>query len=661
MSDEIHDDTDRAGDVISPDEPELFVDLPTPLEVSPITGPGDLTAVDRRNDLDGLEMVPTLAPVGLIDASTDASTTTAQVVVADDVEVALDTFVVSAQRLTDGVVLFHYGIVVEVSGRVEGAELATDTARFLNSIIPGQRFRRAEVRWLRTIPERQLPPASGAPMWVAEGEHRRRALFLDKMSAEEALPIGLDMNDEPVYMPYTFLNGDRGAHASISGKSGVATKTSYALFLLYMLFETDAGVRARGASSHDRSLVFSVKGSDLCLLDKPNNQFVDGDEVGEKAMDQWGHLIGNRKPGPFTKVAVYAPAAEGDGPPTADISVRGRSETEAYGWTPAEFVSAGLLQYLFDDLDKGQLSFIEQVVRTKLLSWAWPVEKDQSGKVVLISPAGVGHLGGEYTERASWDANLRDWRSAKSQDPAPAGHGIVVSDLDDLVEFISSKVLDTSPDHDPTWIGGVAQATVQAFVRRLWKATPRLRRLVGPGLARVGLDKQVSVVDVHALHDDAQRFVVAAVLDAVWADHEDSTAKGRTFVVLDELNKYAPRQGGSPIRSLLVDIAARGRSLGVILIGAQQNPSGVDLGIINNAALEVVGQIKGSESSELGWLPPAMRARAQIIAPGTMITSQPLLPAPVPIRFPFPPYATRASEVAGSPEDDADAARALSL
>jgi len=152
--------------------------------------------------------------------------------------------------------------------------------------------------------------------------------------------------------------------------------------------------------------------------------------------------------------------------------------------------------------------------------------------------------------------------------------------------------------------------------------------------------------------------VVASVLSSVWEQHENSTAAGRTFVVLDELNKYAPRSGGSPIKSLLVDIAARGRSLGVILIGAQQNPSGVDRDITNNAALEVVGQLKASESSELGFLPAPMRARAQIIAPGTMITSQPLLPAPVPIRFPFPPYATRVSEVLGSAADDAEA-RAL--
>ena len=54
-----------------------------------------------------------------------------------------------------------------------------------------------------------------------------------------------------------------------------------------------------------------------------------------------------------------------------------------------------------------------------------------------------------------------------------------------------------------------------------------------------------------------------------------------------------------------------------------------------------------------------MRARAQIIAPGTMITSQPLLPAPVPIRFPYPPYATRVAEVLGRPDDDAHAERLL--
>ena len=45
---------------------------------------------------------------------------------------------------------------------------------------------------------------------------------------------------------FAFLNGEKGGHVSISGVSGVATKTSYALFLLYMLFETEQGRRLLG-------------------------------------------------------------------------------------------------------------------------------------------------------------------------------------------------------------------------------------------------------------------------------------------------------------------------------------------------------------------------------------------------------------------------------
>lgn len=619
---------------------------PSEVAVSPLPTADDLTDVDRRNDLAGLAEVPAGPPHGLIDASVDASTQTAQVLVDTAVDLALDTFVVSPQRLVDGAtVLFHYGLVTEVAGRVEGAEMATDTARLANATLPGERFRRAEVRWIRTHPELYLPPSSGAPLWVAAGVHRRRALFLDQMSESEKVPVGLDMNDEIVFMPYSFLNGDRGAHASISGKSGVATKTSYALFLLYMLFETHWGDRARQASAHDRALLFSVKGADLCLLDKANRVLDPATEVGERALAQWRSLEVD-DPRPFQDVGVFAPA-EDAAPGTApvpDIEVRGKRETVAYGWSPEAMVREGLLEFVFDDLESGQLSFIEQVVRLELLRWAHPLAGDTEGRVVLCEPAAeVGR---------TWESASRAYRR---KEPVGRDRGVVAETLDDLVEFVADKVSEASPAFDPRWTGNVAPGTAMAFVRRLWKATPRLRRLVRAGLTEVTLTNQVSVVDVHALHADAQRFVVASVLARVWSEHEGSTKVGRTFVVLDELNKYAPRQGGSPIKSLLVDVAARGRSLGVILIGAQQNPSGVDRDVINNAALEVVGQIKASEAAELGFLPPVMRARAQTIPPGTMITTQPLLPAPVPIRFPFPPYATRYSEVRESPTDDSDA------
>jgi len=127
-------------------------------------------------------------------------------------------------------------------------------------------------------------------------------------------------------------------------------------------------------------------------------------------------------------------------------------------------------------------------------------------------------------------------------------------------------------------------------------------------------------------------------------------AKPLLFLVLDELNKYAPREGSSPIKEILLDVAERGRSLGVILIGAQQTASEVERRIIANSAIRVVGRLDGAESSrdEYRFLPAAQRQRATIIKPGTMIVNQPELPIPLVIDFPFPAWATRQSEASGS-------------
>ena len=75
--------------------------------------------------------------------------------------------------------------------------------------------------------------------------------------------------------------------------------------------------------------------------------------------------------------------------------------------------------------------------------------------------------------------------------------------------------------------------------------------------------------------------------------------------MLDELNKYAPREGSSPIKEILLDVAERGRSLGIILIGAQQTASEVERRIIANSAIRVVGRLDAAEAGrgEYGFLP----------------------------------------------------------
>ena len=74
--------------------------------------------------------------------------------------------------------------------------------------------------------------------------------------------------------------------------------------------------------------------------------------------------------------------------------------------------------------------------------------------------------------------------------------------------------------------------------------------------------------------------------------------------MLDELNKYAPREGWSPIKEVVLDIAERGRSLGVILIGAQQTASEVERRVVANASYRIVGRLDTAEAQrgEYGFL-----------------------------------------------------------
>jgi hypothetical protein len=160
--------------------------------------------------------------------------------------------------------------------------------------------------------------------------------------------------------------------------------------------------------------------------------------------------------------------------------------------------------------------------------------------------------------------------------------------------------------------------------------------------------RQVTVVDIHTLHSTAQMFVVGVLLKRMMELKEArGTSRPLVFVVLDELNKYAPREGWSPIRDVLLDIAERGRSLGVSLFGAQQTASEVERRVVANAALKVVGRLDAAEAerAEYGFLTNrTTRVRATMLQPGSMIVAQPDLATPILLRFPFPAWATRRSE-----------------
>ena len=108
--------------------------------------------------------------------------------------------------------------------------------------------------------------------------------------------------------------------------------------------------------------------------------------------------------------------------------------------------------------------------------------------------------------------------------------------------------------------------------------------------------------------------------------------------MLDELNKYAPREGESPIKEILLDVAERGRSLGIVLIGAQQTASEVERRIIANSSIRVVGRLDAAEASrpEYGFLPTTHQKRATIAKPGTMFVQPTRDPGAARRRVPVP-------------------------
>lgn len=558
-------------------------------------------------------------PVGLVLGSDPTTSQTFRVVLHDDDYLQLDDLVYVRTQVPKVGEVVTYGIVVETSSRLEGTAFESDTFRVaLEGTLPAEKSRTADVQVIRVIPEMWVAPDAGQPVYRATGAERARALYVDEMGAagkSRALPVGLTRDDEPVWVDVDFFDGTKGAHMSISGVSGVATKTSYALFFLRCL-TSHPEILGRSAANL-RVLIFNVKGEDLMFLDKPNARLDDD------ARAKWRVL--GMEPEPFPSVSFWAPTSHHDGIPSTGARLEG---VEAYRWTPYEFVTGGLLRFVFVDAGdvRQQLTLLAERVVRQLQRFACEVD-GEPGAVVLRE--GGEHPGG----------------------PVVAQRGErVIRDLGDLIDELAVRLDPDGGEPDPAWSGRVAPGTVSAFMRRLYGAQGRVGGLVRAGVSR-RIDRTraaVTVVDIHDLHEAAQRFVVGALIEEV---HRDKEGKGRfplSVIVLDELNKYAPREGYSPIKDTLVDIAQRGRSLGVILIGAQQSASRVDPDVLANAALRVSGRLDSAEAerAEYGWMLPSTRARARLLKPGTMVLSQPAIPAPTVLTFPYPPWATRPEEVA---------------
>ena len=546
-------------------------------------------------------------PVGLVVGTVPATPLQFSVGLAPGQYLQLDDVVVTQRELPGQPAVQIAGVVTNVEAVHEGARFASDVFLIADGALPAEVCEVAEVAVTRVEPEVYVPPRPGAAVRRARGPQRDSALYFDEMGTAK-VPVGFGRDGQPVYINFEFVDGTRGAHVSISGVSGIATKTSFALFLLHAI--TNCGVLA--ADAHNtKALIFSVKGEDLLFLDYANTR------LSPAQRDRYGAL--GLPAAPFGNVRVFAPPRRDDPSGTPDVSARDRAVSPFY-WTLAEFCADELLPFAFADAEdeRAQYTMLIGQVAARLRRDAIAAGPDGAIKVRGVDPARDG----------------------------------VIRTFADLVELLEGELGDESTRG--AWVAGSAvTGSVNALLRRLRSAAKPLSVVIRGDLSHRGERSittsraQVTVVDLHNLPDRAQRFVVGVTLRGEFARKErQGTARPLMFVVLDELNKYAPRDGDSPIKQILLDVAERGRSLGVILIGAQQTASEVERRILANCAIRVAGRLDAAEAErpEYGYLPPAQRQRATLAKPGTMFIAQPDIPVPLAVDFPFPAWATRPTE-----------------
>jgi len=427
--------------------------------------------------------------VGMVLGTEDATPLTFWVGVAGDAYLQLDDAVIVDSEVPGRGSLRIAGIVQDVRARHEGASFDTDVFLVDRGVLPVDTAVAAQVVVTRFEPEVFVPPMPGLPALRARGKDRDEALYFDQM--QRRMPGGLTRDGEPVFLDLDFLDGSRGAHVNISGISGVATKTTYALFLLYGLFHSDV---LGGYATNTKAIVFNVKGEDLMWLDTPNSRLTEEDR------EDYGRL--GLPAGPFESVGLWAPA-RADAGGQAIPQVEGRSQgVAAYYWTVREFVRDKLLRFMFAEADDERSQIAELVARVE-----------------------------SFLDR--------DCEDDPDHDATVVYGGYAVPDFDRLCEIVREEV----ETDGSAWRGRVSDATVAAFVRRLDAARFRMGHLVwgrqaeDPAAHRIDWEAaQVTVVDIHNLHDKAKRFV--------------------TGVVIKRLFEQKERMGSDSITSLMMDLTA---------------------------------------------------------------------------------------------------------
>ena len=407
--------------------------------------------------------------------------------------------------------------------------------------------------------------------------------YLEMYKGENAIKVKVILNSH-------FLIGPDGAHINVSGISGLAAKTSYSMFLLNAIqqkFRLDSGETAA-------FVLFNVKGRDLMAIDEPNIELSDKDK---KIYSDLGLEVE-----PFHNVRYYYPYGKG-------------GHLQSYA-APEDIASQKSRHIAFPY----KFSFEQSLDMLDLLL----ANEDDSTGTLESCVNFIINGGGEFSGVSKWKTLIEKIDNCtKTSNAGGQKNEIQVASWRKFKRCVSKAI-----NND-------------IFANTVTSGEVELSQEIANNL-RSG---EVMVIDIARLDENSQSFVFGSVARAIYdlklgASRDDIPDKVIIFV--DELNKYASTDvpKGSPILKQILDIAERGRSLGIILFSVEQFRSAIHDRVKGNCATSAYGRTNAIEVSkpDYRYIPKAYQNMLTRLSPGEYIISNPALRSLVNIRFPRPLY-----------------------
>ena len=163
-------------------------------------------------------------------------------------------------------------------------------------------------------------------------------------------------------------------------------------------------------------------------------------------------------------------------------------------------------------------------------------------------------------------------------------------------------------------------------------------------------ENDVYVIDMAKLDSNMQAFVFGTTIREI-TDYQLGEKKiaedgkkppSRIIIFIDELNKYASSESpkNSPILHQILDIAERGRSLGIVLFGAEQFMSAIHNRVAGNCANMAYGRTNAIEiaKSNYRYIPKVYQNMMTRLKPGEYLLQSFSFNSLLHIKFPMPVY-----------------------